>query len=150
MKTIFFLLSMVTIASFSCSPKLSPDSYWGGQRWVLVELKEVPVQQSGTRKDAFLDFSPSEKKFSGNGGCNRISGNYTLEKKNRIRFADVISTKMSCADIAFETAFVNALNKVDRFEVADNILLLKDGKDVVAKLESRSRGGRFQQEGERQ
>jgi heat shock protein HslJ len=64
-----------------CSPKLSPDSSWGNQRWVVVEMKGVPVQQSESRRDAFLKFEVAGKKFSGNGGCNQINGNYTIDKK---------------------------------------------------------------------
>jgi heat shock protein HslJ len=151
MKKTIFLFVITAIAGFSCSPRLSPDSYWGEQRWVLVELKEVPVQQSGSRKDAFIEFSPSEKKFAGNGGCNRISGNYTLEKKSRIRFGEVISTKMSCTDIAFENTFLATLAKVDRFKMDGNILLLKDGNDILMKLEGRNRANRtFQQDGANQ
>lgn len=137
MKKTILLLMIAAMAGFSCSPKLSPDSYWGEQRWVLVELKEVPVQQSGTRRDAFIEFSPSEKRFAGNGGCNQISGNYTLEKKSQIRFGEVISTKMSCSDIAFENTFLSTLSKVDHFKVDGNTLLLKDGNDIVMKLEGR-------------
>lgn len=137
MKKTILLLMIAAMAGFSCSPKLSPDSYWGEQRWVLVELKEVPVQQSGTRRDAFIEFSPSEKRFAGNGGCNQISGNYTLEKKSQIRFGEVISTKMSCSDIAFENTFLSTLGKVDHFKVDGNTLLLKDGNDIVMKLEGR-------------
>lgn len=143
MKAVSILASAILIATgFSCSPKLSPDSYWGERRWVLVELKEVPVQQSGTRKDAFIEFSPSEKRFAGNGGCNRINGKYTVEKKDRIELGEVISTKMSCPDIAFETTFLNTLSQVDRFEVNGNILVLKDNKDILLKFEGRPRGAR--------
>jgi len=86
MKKLFLSLLTGFALLSSCTPKLAPDNYWGNQRWVLTEMKEVPVQQSGTRRDAFLEFMPADKKIAGNGGCNRISGGYTLEKKNRITF----------------------------------------------------------------
>jgi heat shock protein HslJ len=133
------LLGIVAIATgISCSPKLSPDQSWGNQRWVLTELKEVPVQLSGTRRDAYLEFSPSDKRFTGNAGCNRVSGNYTLEKKDRISFGEVIVTKMSCDDIAFETTFLSALNKIDRYEMQGNAMLLKNGREILLKFEPRS------------
>lgn len=122
----------------SCNPKMSPDSYWGNQRWVLTEMKEVPVQQSGTRRDAFLEFMPADKKMAGNAGCNRISGNYTLEKKDRIKFGEVISTKMACQDMAFETTFLSVLNEVNRFEQQNTTLILKNDRKVLLKFEQRN------------
>lgn len=134
MKKLIFILSVITA---SCSPKLSPDHNWGRQQWVLTELKGVPVQQSGTRRDAFIEFAPAEKRFSGNGGCNRINGNYSLEKKTHLRFGDVVSTKMSCEDIAFENTFLSTLNAVDRFEQRGNSLLLRDGNRVLLIFQSK-------------
>jgi heat shock protein HslJ len=134
MKKPLFIATII-IAGFSCSPKLSPDQNWGGQHWVLTEMKGVPVQLSGSRRDAFIEFSPSNKHFTGNGGCNRISGNYTLEKKDHLKLGEVISTKMSCADINFETTFLSVLNTINRFETDGNTLWLKDGGDRVLKFE---------------
>ena len=121
----------VLLAVTGCSPKLSPDSYWGSQRWTLVELREVPVQQSGGRADAYLEFFPADKKFAGYGGCNRINGNYSLDKKNSIRFSEVVSTKMSCPDLAFENAVLAALGEVNRYEIAENNMMLKHDDKIL-------------------
>jgi heat shock protein HslJ len=129
----------IVLSFVSCSPKMSADAGWGNQRWVLIDMKGVPVQQSGTRRDAYLEFMPTEQKFTGNGGCNRINGNYSLEKKNTIRFGEVLSTKMSCEDINFENALVSTLAEVNRFEATGNTLLLKDDNRVLLIFESRSR-----------
>jgi heat shock protein HslJ len=127
---------LIALISMNCTPKLSPDSMWGNTRWVLVELKGVPVQQSETRRDAYLNFEVGEKRFTGNGGCNQISGNYTLDK-NKINFGEVISTKMSCGDIEFENVFVSALSGVDHYEVRGNDLLLKRKRDVMLVMRRR-------------
>ena len=134
MKYIFIL--MIAFIGIQCSPKLSPDYGWANQRWVLVELKEVPVQQSESRRDAYINFEVADKRFTGNGGCNQINGNYTLDK-NDIRFTDVVSTKMSCSDIEFENTFLSALSSVDRYEVRGNDLLLKRKQEVMARLRPR-------------
>src|SRR5215212_4050081 len=110
-----FILS-IAIAAFNCSPKLSPDYGWGHQKWVVVEMKGVPVQQSGGRRDAHISFEIAEKKFTGNGGCNQINGNYSIDKR-AIRFTEVLSTKMSCNDIEFENAFLSTLSRIDHYEV---------------------------------
>ena len=130
-----FILSLVLFL-FSCSPKLSPDVGWARQRWVVTEMKGIPVQLSGGRRDAFIRFETDEKRFTGNGGCNQINGGYAVDKKE-IRFSQVVSTKMSCEDIAFEGTFLDLLSKVDRFEQKGNDLLLKRKKEVLLILSSR-------------
>ena len=134
MKYLFILF--IAITAFKCSPKLSPDAGWGHQQWVLVEMKGVPVQQSGGRKDAHITFDVATKKFSGNGGCNQINGNYSVDKKE-IRFTEVLSTKMSCNDIEFENTFLSALNSIDRYELSGTDLLLKKNKETRLVLRSK-------------
>lgn len=135
MKYLFILL--VGIISFECSPKLSPDAGWGRQNWVLVELKGVPVQQSGGRRDAHIVFDVTQKRFSGNGGCNQINGNYTLDK-NEIKFTDIIATKMACNDIEFENTFLSTLGGVDRYEVKGEDMLLKNRRETLVVLRPKS------------
>jgi heat shock protein HslJ len=135
MKKLVFILGMALIFA-ACSPRLSPDNNWGNRRWVLIELREVPVQLSGGNRDAFIEFVPYDKRFTGNGGCNSMSGNYTIDD-NTIQFRDIITTKMSCPDIAFETTFLDAMNQVDRFEVNDDVMLLKDGSKVLLMFRQR-------------
>jgi len=135
MKSLFTLLGLTLLAA-GCSPKIAPDRYWSEKRWVLTEMKEVPVQLSGTRRDAYLDFNWAEKRFSGNGGCNSISGNYTLEKRD-LRFGEVASTKMSCPDLAFENTFLETLRDVDHYEMENDRLMLKDGRKVVLVFQAR-------------
>jgi len=124
------LIAVVIFSCISCSHKLSPDYSWQGKRWTVIELKEVPVQLSGGRRDAFLSFAPADKRFTGNAGCNSINGNYKIDN-SKIYFSDIISTKMSCPDIAFETTFLQTLDKVNRFEVSGNTILLKRDNDVL-------------------
>ena len=99
-------------------------------------MKGVPVQLSGGRRDAYINFEAAEKRFTGNGGCNQVSGNYSLEKKN-IHFGEVISTKMSCEDIQFENTFLSTLNSIDHYEQRGNDLLLKKKKDVLLRFTAR-------------
>jgi heat shock protein HslJ len=129
----YFLILLIVVSCANCSPKMAPDATWGQRRWVLIEMKEVPVQLSGGRRDAFINFNVAEKRFSGNGGCNQINGSYTLNK-NDIRFSEVTSTKMACEDLAFENTFLQLLNSVDGFEQRGNDLLLKRKREVLLRL----------------
>lgn len=134
MKVVILLILVISISS--CSPKLSPDATWGRQQWALVEMKGVPVQQSGGRRDAHIVFEVAEKRFRGNGGCNQINGNYNLDKRE-IHFTDVVVTKMSCEDIEFENVFLTELGKVDRYEVNGTELRLKRRQETLLVLRSR-------------
>jgi len=134
MKYLFFAIILIT--AFNCSPKLSPDSGWGHQEWVVVEMKGVPVQQSGGRRDAHITFDVNAKTFTGYGGCNQINGNYNLDKK-MVKFTEVVSTKMSCNDIEFENTFLSTLSGIDHYEVRGNDLLLKKNKEIRIVLRSR-------------
>jgi heat shock protein HslJ len=127
-----FVLILV-VSYMSCTPKLSPDSNWTGRRWVLTEMKGVPVQLSGGRRDAYINFDAGPKTFAGNGGCNQISGSYILDKKE-IHFGEVISTKMSCEDIQFENTFLSTLSNIDHYEQQGNDLLLKKKKEVLLRF----------------
>ena len=129
----YLLIGFLLVATASCTHKLSPDANWTGRRWVLTEMKEVPVQLSGGRRDAYIHFDAAAKTFAGNGGCNQISGAYTLDKKE-IRFGEIISTKMTCEDIQFENTFLSTLNSVDHYEQRGNDLLLKRKKEVLLRF----------------
>lgn len=136
MKYFTILFLFVLVSFLDCSPRLSPDASWGYGRWILTEMKGVPVQLSGGRRDAFIDFDIAAKTFTGNGGCNQINGNYQIDKNN-IRFTDVVSTKMNCPDISFENTFLSTLGSVNRFEMRGNDILLKRKRDVVLVLSAR-------------
>lgn len=134
MKKMFFFLAILGIC-ISCGSKVYPDANWGNdKKWVVAEIRGVPVQTSGTDKDAHLVFMPADKRYAGTGGCNRISGTYSLEKKDRITFSSPAVTRMACPDLAFESSFLNTLASVDRFSIENGILLLRKGDEIVIKL----------------
>jgi heat shock protein HslJ len=132
----FLILASIFMLIGGCSPKMSPDQYWSEKRWVLTEMKGVPVQLSGTRRDAYLEFRWSEKRFTGNGGCNTINGTYTLEKR-QLQFPEVTSTEIACNDIEFEKLFLNLLREVDRYEMENADLVMKDGRKVILRFSGR-------------
>lgn len=102
-----------------------------------MEMNGVPVQVSGTDKDAHLVFSPKDRNFSGSGGCNRIMGTYALDKDNKIRFSNPAGTKMYCPDIKFEEKFLEVLNTVQNYGVSETEMILSNGKTTVLKFQAR-------------
>lgn len=65
--------------------------------------------------------------FNGKSGCNNISGQYVL-KGTGIKFTNISSTKMHCANTEQETAFLQLLSEtVSAYTVSKDSLLLRDG-----------------------
>ena len=134
MKTVWVLSSMFLFL-VSCSPKLSPDHNWAEGSWLLTELKEVPVQIGGDmKKNAHLEFRPSAKTYEGFGGCNKISGSYTIGD-GKIKFIASSAKHAPCPDVPFEATFLSLLKDVDRYNLKGNVMTLKDGNKTVIKLE---------------
>ena len=134
MKNLLYLITLVALVS--CSSQTFPDKSWYGKHLTVVEMLGTPVQTSGSINDAHLIFNAQNGLINGSGGCNRVFGNYTLDKKKSIRFSEIGATRMACQNMNFETRFLNLLEQVRYYEIEDNMLLLKDGKkDVVLKLQ---------------
>ncbi|MEN9569814.1 MAG: hypothetical protein RL172_1045 [Bacteroidota bacterium] len=131
--TLLLLLAVITINA--CGKKLTADYGWAEKKWVLLELQGVPVQVSGTDKDAHLVFNAKERSYYGTGGCNRLRGMYEMGAKNHLKFSAPAGTKMACADLPFEQRFFEVLNSVDKYVVDGNALLLQSAGKVVMKLQ---------------
>lgn len=130
--TKWFTTALICLAMGACSPKLSSSSPLFGSRWVLQTLSGVPVQTSGSDKDAHLQFERDGNRVSGTGGCNRVMGSFEADGKKKMQFSPLASTKMACPDLAFEEKFLEELNKTKFYTFAqDGTLQLKDGKGNV-------------------
>lgn len=137
MKIHFFKSSLwlsLLLLLVSCAPIKGPDYYWAGKKWILMEMNGIPVQISNTDKDAHLQFVPSNKTFSGSGGCNRITGGYKLDKQEKIRFENVGATRLLCDNQAFEDFFLSTIKTINQYSIEDQILLLKRDGIIVLKL----------------
>lgn len=133
------LLLLFLLGSFyACSPKLAPDHGWANQAWVLVEMNGVPVQVSGTDKDAHLVFFPNERTYAGTGGCNRIRGAYALDKGNKIKFNNPAGTLMACQDSKFENKFIEVLLSAEKYGVSEKEMIFSAKDAIVMKFEPRA------------
>lgn len=128
------ILMLLVVLAAACSPKVSPDSALAGNKWTLIEMNGVPVQVSGTDKDAHFVFNTAEKRYSGSSGCNRMMGTYNMKSNGEVKFSPPAGTMMSCVDQAFENAFMKFFATVDHYEIRNDELLLKQDKNVVMKL----------------
>jgi len=104
-------------------------------RWVPVRIGERSV--TGLEREPWFVLEPRAKHVTGSGGCNRFSGSYE-SGTGTLRFGPLASTRMACASLATETAFLKALEGTRRFRLAGRHLELVDEHGVVlARLEER-------------
>ncbi len=84
--------------------------------WVVVEMNGRPLAAGENQPVMRLDIL--RRGLSGNAGCNRLMGQieYDSDHRNIIRFLQVATTRMACPDMSVERAFLEALDKVARFE----------------------------------
>jgi heat shock protein HslJ len=93
--------------------------------WVLVELNGKPVNMdSSSGRTPHIRFDGTQGRFSGNGGCNGISGAFELKGMNRVSFLRVIRTQMACPALDIENEFLKVLETADNFNVSDTSLVL--------------------------
>lgn len=90
--------------------------------WKLVELDGQPVP--ALDREPHLILKAEGGRVAGFGGCNRLTGSYTLdEAASRIRFGPVASTKMACAKgMDLERAFTEMLGRVDNYSLSGDRL----------------------------
>ena len=123
-KYLFLCLALVGIAVFaSCKSQkavVASFSDLDGE-WSVVELNGKKLDPADSKQLIVIDVA--RKHLSGNAGCNRMNGNieYTDAQKNIIKFPQVATTRMACPNLAAEQEFLEALNKVVRFQAEGNV-----------------------------
>lgn len=101
-------------------------------KWKLVELGSKPVKDVNG-KDVTIEFKDATS-FSAYAGCNSIGGKYELSG-DKIRFFNVMSTRMACKDMSVETGLVTTLESVNNFVHNGSVLQLRNGSRVFARFE---------------
>ncbi len=113
-----------------------------GQQQSLYEtkwsLKKIHTKQ-GTEEvntKAFIKFNQQKQSAGGNGSCNTFGSSITISG-DKISFKDIFSTKMYCEGVQqVEDKFFQQLNKINRFEIKDNTLLLLRDNEVLLEFQS--------------
>jgi uncharacterized lipoprotein NlpE involved in copper resistance len=104
----------------------------------LVSLNEIEIRPDQTGpKIPHLILHSGEQRFTGSGGCNSINGTFRVEPKNNLSFLQIASTKMACADAAYESEFLNLLEHTRFYTFEGTMVHFKDSENrVVASFEN--------------
>ena len=82
-------------------------------------------------KKAFIQFDSANGKVGGNGSCNSFGSALTLDGE-KINISKVFSTKMFCEGVQqIEDNFLKQLEKLNRFEINDTVLLLYQDEQML-------------------
>ena len=108
-----------------------------GTNWKLVHLGEAPAEVSAGQAEPQLVFASDALQVSGSGGCNRITGGFTLEG-DRMHLGPLAGTMMACVNgIEQEQRFLESLNHVERYRISGQQLeLLAASGAVLARFEA--------------
>ena len=98
-------------------------------RW---QLQPVMASDTAAGKIPYIIFDLKTNRFSGNTGCNSMSGNFVI-KQDALQFNEnVISTKMACPGYN-EKPFFDNLLKTNRYTIKNGVLQLMYNATILSK-----------------
>ncbi len=101
------------------------EKYW---KLKTLEGKDVKMGKNQAR-EVFFTLKAKDNRVTGFAGCNTISGTYTLEEGNRIRFSKMATTMMACPDVDFnESEFLKIFELADNYRITGDRLELNIGR----------------------
>jgi heat shock protein HslJ len=100
--------------------------------WKLARLGDTAVRDGLLLREPHLRLDSNRQLFAGSGGCNAITGRYSLDGSDGIRFLDLGTTKMACSGMVVEQDFLKSLEETVRWRIdGDNLLLMNAGDKPV-------------------
>jgi heat shock protein HslJ len=75
----------------------------------------------------------ADKSFSGFGGCNQLTGAYTLSGTTGVKIGPLAATRKTCGTAVdqLESEYVSALSHTTNYELAGTTLTLRDGSNAT-------------------
>lgn len=99
--------------------------------WKLTHLGDAPARTAERQREAHLIFAAHERRVSGSGGCNRITGGFDLDG-DRLRLSRMAGTMMACLEgMEQERLFLQSLGAVHRYRISGDQLELLDASGAV-------------------
>lgn len=138
MKTLSFAITGLTAALLvtACSRSMSPtgnNHSLEGNSWKLTRLSNLSGELPKTAKEVTMRLDSG--RVSGNGGCNRYFGSYSLNGSS-VKFNGVASTKMFCQGaMEVEDGLMQTINNTDGYYIRGKWLALLKGADTLAHFE---------------
>jgi copper homeostasis protein (lipoprotein) len=102
--------------------------------WQLVEINGKSIDNMNEANKAPYIVLKKDGKITGKGTCNSFFATYILSDSNQIIISKLGSTEMWCDQMDIEKVFFNSLQKVSRYILNDDSLILKIAFDSSMKF----------------
>ena len=83
--------------------------------WKLLSIDGIAIGE--TQKIPQIKFQLEENRFSGNDGCNQVSGSIEEINDRLIKFGPMMGTKMACMDMSVPDKFAVAMASVSSYRI---------------------------------
>ncbi len=98
--------------------------------WSLSTINSEKVTTDDFANEfPYLEINTTQNTFLGYAGCNRMNGTVFFEN-NILRFTNIVTTKMACAEGNKEDEFLRALRGVTTYSIGENGLYLSNPSGV--------------------
>jgi heat shock protein HslJ len=106
-------------------------------KWILEKVGGTNINITEYNRVPFFEIDIEKRRLTGNDGCNTIGGNIEIQG-SRIKFGNIMSTKMGCAKKSIESIISNLINnniasyyfkagKLFLYLIDDSLLVFKKG-----------------------
>jgi len=101
-----------------------------GKYWQLIKLEGQPViMAENQQREVHFKLIADENKITGFSGCNNFFGHYELKPGMRIKFSQMATTLMACAEVNVdEHTFLDVLKLTDNYSLRNDTLQLNVGR----------------------
>lgn len=94
-------------------------------RWIVKELMGKQVEVNADKsKPFFIQLRASDNRVVAFAGCNSIAGPYEITEYNRLKFGNLMSTMMACANMETEAALSKVLDETNSYKISGKRLQL--------------------------
>ena len=124
------MLNVGKRAALATFKKVAADNQIVEKYWKLKTLEGQDIKMAENQeREVYFMLKTDENRVQGFAGCNTMSGEYTLEDGNRIRFSKMAVTMRACPDVAFnESEFLEVFNLADNYTINGDTLSLNVGR----------------------
>lgn len=103
-----------------------------GIYWRLAELEQDAIEPDDQgRRMPHLIFKQQDFKLTGSTGCNTLNGTFSAAETGALNIVATSTTRMACPEMLYESRFLQMLDDISDFKVANDSLILRDEKGQV-------------------
>ncbi|WP_042492295.1 META domain-containing protein [Aequorivita sublithincola] len=125
----FLSLNKTGEAPLTVFKKVTSENLIKEKYWKLKTLEGKSVAMADNQEREIFFTLKNDNRVNGFAGCNNISGEYTIEKGNRIRFKNMATTLRACPDVDVnESELLNVFNTADNYTINGDVLNLNVGR----------------------